>query len=57
MRFRLRTLLIALALGPLVLWAVWIVWRELGPNQGFFVPQSVDYSDGRGPQSVQSESP
>jgi hypothetical protein len=28
MRFRLRTLLILLALGPPVLWAAWLGWHE-----------------------------
>ena len=26
MQYRLRTLLIVLALGPVVLWAVWVLW-------------------------------
>jgi hypothetical protein len=28
MRFRLRTLLIVLAIGPLLLWAGWLGWQE-----------------------------
>jgi hypothetical protein len=55
MRFRLRTLLILLALAPLVLWAAWLLWQEMKPNQGFFAPEAVDYGDGRGWQPVDTK--
>jgi hypothetical protein len=32
MRYRLRTLLIVLALGPPLLWAAWLAWNALRPN-------------------------
>ena len=33
MRYRLRTLLIVLALGPLVIWAGWLVRESLRPKR------------------------
>jgi hypothetical protein len=32
MRYRLRTLLIVLALGPPVLWVVWLLWPHPKPE-------------------------
>ena len=32
MQFRLRTLLIVLAVGPVVLWAVWLLWLHPKPE-------------------------
>jgi hypothetical protein len=57
MRFRLRTLLIVLALGPVVLWAAWWLWNELSPHQGFIVQEFIDFGDGRGPQPIEKQSP
>ena len=41
MRYRLRTLLIALALGPPVLWAAWLAWNALRPS-----PPPAEYNVG-----------
>ena len=32
MQIRLRTLLIVLAVGPMVLWAMWLAWESLRPS-------------------------
>ena len=29
MRYRLRTLLIVLALGPPLIWAIWLAWQTM----------------------------
>ncbi len=50
-RYKLRTLLIVLALGPVVLWMAWLIWDYLA-HPGFFVPEFIDYHDGRGPQPI-----
>jgi hypothetical protein len=50
MRYRLRTLVILLALGPIGVWAAWLLWQALNPSQSFFIIESIDYGDGHGPQ-------
>jgi uncharacterized membrane protein len=32
MRYRLRTLLIVLAVGPVMLWAIWLDWAAVAMN-------------------------
>jgi len=41
MRYRLRTLLIVLALGPAVLWAAWLAWKTLRSS-----PPPAEYNIG-----------
>jgi len=45
MQFRLRTLLIVLALGPVVLAGAWLVWGETHSAE---VPRLSYSSEGRG---------
>jgi hypothetical protein len=52
-RYKLRTLLILLAIGPPILAGVWLLWEALKPNQSIFIPETIDYGDGRGPQPVE----
>jgi hypothetical protein len=41
MRYRLRTLLIALAVGPLLLWAAFWLWQKvLAPPSDVFIHDS-----------------
>jgi hypothetical protein len=54
-RYCLRKLLIVLAIGPAVLAGAWFLWEALKPNQGFFIPEAIDYQDGRGPQPIQPD--
>ena len=42
MRFRLRTLLIVLALGPPLIWAGWLAWNALRPRPS--VEKPIYYS-------------
>ena len=53
MRYRLRTLLILLALVPPLLWSAWWLWEELKPNQSFMHDLYIDFGDGRGPQQIE----
>jgi len=32
MRYRLRTLLILLAVGPMAIWAAWLLWESIRPT-------------------------
>jgi hypothetical protein len=52
MRYRLRTLMIVLAIAPLLLWGAWRLWEELKPNQTFIHDAYIDFDDGRGPQPI-----
>ena len=56
LRYKLRTLMMVLALGPIILWVAWWLWSELGPQLGFFDPKFVDYGDGRGPHPANTAS-
>jgi hypothetical protein len=55
MRYRLRTLLILLAVLPVALWVAWLLWVATNPNQSFFIPESIDIQDGRGPQPIEQK--
>jgi hypothetical protein len=40
-RYKLRTLLIALALAPLLLWGAWVLWQQaLRPRSDMFIHDS-----------------
>ncbi len=46
MRFRLRTLMILLAVGPPLLWAAWLLWDSLRPSppppdKGYYMSHKI----------------
>jgi hypothetical protein len=53
LRYRLRTLLIVLALGPVVLAGAWWAWEQLRPRPTAILPNELDPYVGEFPVAEQ----